>query len=92
MHGVRVKRVNATEARRTWFSLLDEVAGGNIVILERTGRRLVLRREDRRGGRRSPAVPDYSDVLRTPDLEQADAWTWDWRGPGRLTALPDGTR
>jgi len=27
--------------------------------------------------------PTYRDVLRVPDLDQADRWGWVWTGPGR---------
>jgi hypothetical protein len=34
---VRMKRVTASEARRNWFRLLDEVAAGAVVVIERGG-------------------------------------------------------
>lgn len=92
MYGVHMKRVNATEARRMWFSLLDEVAAGEVVVLQRKGRRLVLRREDHRAGSRSGAVPEYTGVLWARDIERADEWTWEWRGPARLTSRSGGVR
>jgi hypothetical protein len=77
-----MKRVTASDARRRWFELLDEVAGGEVLVVERKGRRLVMRREE--GGRRGAAPPpDYRDVLRVPDLDEADRWGWVWTGPGR---------
>jgi hypothetical protein len=41
---VRMKKVTASEARRQWFRLLDEAAQGEVIVVQRNGRRLVLRR------------------------------------------------
>jgi hypothetical protein len=73
-----MKRVTASEARKQWFRLLDEVAAGEVVILERKGRRLVLCREDAKVGERT--VPDYRKLIRAPDADHADQWSWDWQG------------
>jgi hypothetical protein len=57
-----MKRVTATEARKQWFRLLDEVAAGEVVVLERKGRQLVLRCEDFQGsdeGRKPTAVNTF---------------------------------
>ncbi len=42
---VHMKRVTASEARKSWFRLLDDVAAGEVVVIERKGRRIVLRGE-----------------------------------------------
>jgi antitoxin (DNA-binding transcriptional repressor) of toxin-antitoxin stability system len=78
-----MKRVTASDARRRWFELLDEIAEGEVLVVERKGRRLVMRREDgvRRAGRR-PA-PSYRDVLKAPDVDEADRWGWEWTDQGR---------
>jgi len=76
-----MKTVTATGARKDWFRLLDEVAGGEVVVIERGGRLLELRRREPAGELREP--PDYSDVLRVPDAEEADTWGWEWQGPGK---------
>jgi len=78
---VRMKRVTASEARKNWFRLLDEVAAGAVVCIERGGRRIVLRREPEATGVRE--FPDYTGLLRIPNIE--DAHRWGWRRPG-----PDG--
>jgi hypothetical protein len=82
-----MKRVTASEARRNWFRLLDEVAGGAVVMIERGGRRIVLRREDP-----DPAgaqVPDYSGILKVAEPERADEWRWGWPGEeGDVTLEP----
>lgn len=77
-----MKRVTASDARRRWFELLDEVADGEVLVVERKGRRLVMRREEALRRRPRPVV-DYRDVLRVPDVDGADRWGWLWTGPGR---------
>jgi antitoxin (DNA-binding transcriptional repressor) of toxin-antitoxin stability system len=75
-----MKRVTASDARKNWFRLLDEVAAGAVVTIERGGRTIVLQRapaQEERGD-----VPDYSSLVHAPDLENADHWSWDWREPG----------
>lgn len=73
-----MKRVTASEARRRWFRLLDEVAEGATVLIERAGRRIVIRREEDPGA--EPDLPDYSGILRVPEAERADTWGWRWSG------------
>ena len=75
-----MKRVTATEARKQWFRLLDEVVSGEVVILERKGRRVILRREDSERGLKDPKELDYRKLLRVPDADHADQWTWEWQG------------
>jgi len=71
-----MKRVTASDARRNWFRLLDEVAQGAVVCIERAGTRIVLRREPDAG--EPAAFPDYAALLRVPELEEADRWGWSW--------------
>ncbi|MGD8322560.1 MAG: type II toxin-antitoxin system prevent-host-death family antitoxin [Gemmatimonadota bacterium] len=72
-----MKRVTASEARRNWFRLLDQVVEGEVVVIERKGRRIQLRREE--GEVRD--VPDYSRLIRAPDdAADADRWGWEWPG------------
>lgn len=68
-----MKRVTASEARRNWFRLLDEVAAGEAVVIERNGVRVVLERQEER-----PEIPDYTGLLSAADLERADEWSWQW--------------
>ena len=92
MYTVHMKRITATEARRHWFRLLDEVAAGEVVVIERKGRRIVLRRENRSRSA-SKAVPDYGKLLRVPDAASADSWSWEWEGPeSELRLVDDGDR
>jgi hypothetical protein len=74
-----MKRMTASEARRRWFSVLDRVARGEVIAVERAGRLIVLRREDPPSKDMIP--PDYSSVLSVPDADDADQWGWDW-SPG----------
>jgi antitoxin (DNA-binding transcriptional repressor) of toxin-antitoxin stability system len=73
-----MKRVNASEARRNWFQLLDEVAQGEKIVIERRGRRIVVVCEDLEEGDSNKEAPDYSALLQVADLDQADEWTWSW--------------
>ena len=82
MYIVHMKRVTASDARRNWFRLLDEVADGQTVVVERNGRRILIKRQAERLRERAP---DYRAVLRGP-AEEADAWTWEWTAPGKLKA------
>ena len=87
MYTVHMKRVTATEARQNWFGLLDAVAGGEVVVIERHGRRIVLRREDL-AKHATADVPDYSRILRVRDPDRADQWGWEWTAKG-LTPRED---
>ena len=78
-----MKRVTASEARQNWFRLLDEVVEGETLLIERHGTKvLVLREPSRRGASREPGV-DYRALVRAPKgVDDADAWSWEWVGPG----------
>jgi antitoxin (DNA-binding transcriptional repressor) of toxin-antitoxin stability system len=71
-----MKRVTASEARRNWFRILDEVAAGETVIIQRGGRQILLQREPEREG----DLPDYSEAIQVPQVEEADRWRWRWEG------------
>jgi antitoxin (DNA-binding transcriptional repressor) of toxin-antitoxin stability system len=75
-----MKRVTASEARKNWFRILDEVAAGGVVVVHRHGRRIVLRREEV-GDADDRELPDYGDIIRVADVSDADDWGWEWRGP-----------
>jgi hypothetical protein len=77
-----MKSMTATDARKHWFRLLDEVAEGEEVLIERDGARLVLRLAEPRG---LLPIPDYRGLIQVPDVQDADQWSWDWDGsPGGL--------
>jgi antitoxin (DNA-binding transcriptional repressor) of toxin-antitoxin stability system len=79
-----MKRVTATEARKNWFRLLDEVAEGEVVLIEREGSRLVLKLDEQREP--SAKIPDYRGLIRVPHADEADQWGWEWDGS------PEGLR
>jgi hypothetical protein len=69
-------QITASEARRNWFQLLDRVAAGETIVIERKGRRLLLCRDE---------IPDYSAIIRAvADVSRADDWSWDWDHEGGL--------
>lgn len=82
-----MKQITASEARKNWFRLLDEVATGEVVVLERKGCRIVLRRADPPADAAAHQLPDYKELLRVRDADHADRWTWEWRGPKQGLAL-----
>lgn len=84
MYTVHVKSVTATEARRYWSRLLDEVMEGEVVLIERKGARLLLKRAEQ--GEPFSAIPDYRELLRVPNVDEADQWGWEWDGS------PEGLR
>jgi antitoxin (DNA-binding transcriptional repressor) of toxin-antitoxin stability system len=89
MYTVHMKSLSATEARKRWFRLLDEIVAGEVVVIERGGSLVELRRRE---ARRAPkVVPDYSDILRVADVDEADRWHWEWQAPGQaLEPRSDG--
>ena len=74
-------RTTASEARKNWFRLLDEVVAGGEVAIERNGRWVVLRLLADEGQVRERG-PDYGDLL-WGDGDRADEWGWTW-GPEGL--------
>lgn len=84
-----MKRVTAAEAKADWFHLLNAVEEGEEVVIERGGTRLLLRRQEEEDENwpspaASPRIPSYEGVIRAEDVDQADKWRWEWRGPGDL--------
>lgn len=78
-----MKRITASEARRRWFEVLDRVAGGEVLMIERNGRQIVLRREEEQENAGSP--PDYGALIRPlTDASRADDWSWEWTESGEL--------
>ena len=77
---VHMKRVTASDARKNWFRLLDEVAAGEVVCIERRGTRILLQRDV--DAERDAAVPDYQSLVTAPGVDKADEWGWVWQGPG----------
>lgn len=78
LYTVHMKRVTATDARKNWFRLLDEVVEGEVVLIEREGARLVLKLAEQ--GDPLAKIPDYRELIHGPELEKADQWGWEWDG------------
>lgn len=76
-----MKRVTASDARKNWFRLLDEVAAGEVVVIERAGRRILIQREP--AAVHEAAAPAYGDLISASaaDAGCADEWGWTWDGP-----------
>lgn len=88
MYIVHMKRITASEARRHWFTVLDRVAAGEVMVIERKGRRIVLRREDEHVG--AGQLPDYASLIRpVADPDRADEWSWEWTEEGGLRSRPE---
>lgn len=88
MYNVHMKRITASEARRCWFQILDRVAAGEVMMIERKGRRIVLRREEEQ--ERTGALPDYAALIRPlADVDRADGWSWEWVEEGDLRPRKD---
>ena len=83
MYGVHMRSWSATEARKNWFRLLDEVAAGEVVEIWRDSKRIVLRCEPLEEA--APA-PDYRALIKSDAADQADQWGWSWDEDSGLTA------
>lgn len=81
LYVVHMKNVNASEARKHWFRLLDEALSGEVIVVQRKGSRLVLRREEPNEKKHGPETRQYKRLLRVPHADEADRWSWEWRGP-----------
>ena len=77
-------RTTATEARKNWFQLLDEVVAGEEVMVERRGHQLVLTRRDASSSE-TQDIPSYDDLIKASDevLDGLDRQGWEWVGPGQ---------
>ena len=73
-----MKRVTATEARKNWFRLLDDVLEGEVIVIERNGNRIVIRRESEPPVEGAYSTSDYSHLLRVAKADEADRWGWSW--------------
>ena len=78
-----MKSVTASEARRNWFKLLDEVAAGEVVAIRRNGQRIILSAERPR----KRALPLYKGLIAGDDLDNADKWGWNWSPEKGLTPV-----
>jgi antitoxin (DNA-binding transcriptional repressor) of toxin-antitoxin stability system len=79
--------LSASEARRRWFEVLDRVAAGEVMVIERNGRRIILQRDDEPA--HGASTPDYSALLvPLADAERADEWSWEWSEDAGLHPRP----
>ena len=81
VYNVRMFPVSATQARRTFFTLLDAAEAGEVVVVERHGKqfRLVAEHEA------APLAPDLASplVIIDPALLEGQ-WTWAEASDGAL--------
>jgi antitoxin (DNA-binding transcriptional repressor) of toxin-antitoxin stability system len=69
-----MKRITASQARKQWFQLLDEVVEGETVVIERKGRQVII--STKAETTPSEGHPDYSSLLQVPD--DLNEWRWEW--------------
>ena len=79
LYVVHMKHVTASEARKNWFTLLDEAVKGEVIAIQRNDKKLILKLE-----KKKPAAPSYKGLIDFPDADEADIWGWEWKGPGNL--------
>jgi hypothetical protein len=85
VYNVHMKRITASQARKDWFRILDEVAAGEIVVIERNGHRISMQREAKRVS--ETPVPSYARLLKVNDPDLDEGWSWEWKGPGKDLAF-----
>jgi len=76
-----MKHVTASEARKNWFKLLDEVSNGESIAINRNGKNVVMRLETRK---KRQIIPNYKRMIQVPDADNADKWGWKWTERGGL--------
>ena len=74
-----MKCVTASEARKNWFTLLDEAVKGEVTAIQRHDKKLILKLQTKKS-----AAPSYKGLIDFPDADEADTWGWEWKGPGKL--------
>ena len=74
-----MKHVTATEARKNWFALLDEALSGEVIAIQRDNKKLILKLQSTKR-----ATKSYNELIDFPDADEADTWSWEWKGPGKL--------
>lgn len=75
-----MRRVTASDARKNWFRILDDVAAGDVVVVERGDRRILIQREETTVT--DEPVPDYTGLLSAPESGRAERWGWEWSQSG----------
>ena len=84
-----MKRVTASQARKNWFRILDEVVAGETIAIDRGGRRVLLQLDDTDVDTARDISNDYSDVLTVTDVDQADTWSLEWDAEAGAVAVTD---
>ncbi len=74
-----MKHVTASEARKNWFAVLDEGPKGAVVAIQRNDEKLILKLQKKKA-----VVPNYKGVIDFPDADDANTWSWEWNGLGKL--------
>ncbi|MGI8782235.1 MAG: type II toxin-antitoxin system Phd/YefM family antitoxin [Acidobacteriota bacterium] len=82
-----MKKVTASEARKNWFRLLDEAAAGEVMVIERNGKRLLLKQEEPASNSVQRRAPQYGTLLKVREPEKADQWRWQWSESGQRLRL-----
>jgi prevent-host-death family protein len=83
-----MKRVTASQARKQWFQLLDEVVEGEVVVIERKGRQVVISTKTETAT--SETLPDYRSLFERPeDADHMDQWRWEWDPDDGLRLIED---
>ncbi len=78
-----MKHYSATEARKNFFSLLDDALDGNKVYIEREGQVLELTPKKKKVKKLS-----YKKFfLSSPTVDDADTWGWGWTPDKGLTPI-----
>ncbi|MBX7147481.1 type II toxin-antitoxin system Phd/YefM family antitoxin [bacterium] len=70
-----MKHYSATEARKNFFSLLDDALEGNKVYIEREGHVLELLPKKKK----TKKLSYKKFFLSSPSVDDADTWGWEWK-------------
>ena len=84
-----MKRITASQARKNWFRILDEVVAGETIAIDRKGRRVLIRLEEADVDTAQDISNDYSDVLAVADADRADTWSWKWDAEAGAVAVTE---
>ena len=86
---VPMKQVTASEARKNWFRLLDEVVDGEVVSIPRTGKSVLIKLDEKKDIKLGQIAMDYRDVVQASNVNDADRWRWQWDEEGALDLVVD---
>lgn len=86
---VPMKQVTASEARKNWFRLLDEVVDGEVVSIPRKGKSVLIKLDEKKDIKLGQIAMDYRDVVQASNVNDADRWHWQWDEEGALDLVVD---